>query len=351
MYNIVPSSWQGSADQCMGEMAWLKQLGSNIYCALWQAWPKYDLPLGYDGYVISFHLESVDIEWLITQCHRLSVPVVVLSDSNYYDWPAPYNLKCLRYVYWHKQLRWMMDKFHIKSPKKIKYKASAFSNRITQSKLLIFTALITYLQQENCYLSLGDWVEERNIHHRQLTGRQTIDDLSKIFYDAYLGRKIQVDEFDPQISNVPTFTADPWGPAYQQSALNFTNESYHYSYQGNFIRPGPFLTEKTLKCLLGGTGMVSVGQFDTYSTLAKLGFKFDYEFDTSWDLLAGDLDRLTSIITLIKSFSNYSAEEIYLMTKMSSLHNQDHILSGDFAIECEKVNLSTSDQVIRYFKS
>jgi len=70
MYNIVPSSWQGSADQCTGEMAWLKELGSNFYCALWQAWPKYDLPLGYDGYVISFHLESGDFA---IECEKVNL--------------------------------------------------------------------------------------------------------------------------------------------------------------------------------------------------------------------------------------------------------------------------------------
>lgn len=342
--------WQGTADQCTGEMFWLQELGSDVYCALWQGWPQYDLPQGHSGYIVSFHLEAVDIDWLERQCQRLQAPVAVLSDGKYYNWPKPNNLECFRYIYWHRQLESMMKWFGDPTAKDIKYKASAFSNRITQSKLIVFTALMSYLGKSNCYVTLSDWIDERNIHYRQATGNIILDRLSEKFYNEYLGKSIQVDEFDHWQNNVPTFTANPWTPAYQYSALNFTNESFHYSYQGSYIRPGPFVTEKTLKCLLGATGMIPVGQMDTYHTLSELGFEFDYDFDTAWDRLPGDLDRLTAVIKLIQSLSDYSAKDIYQMTQKSSLHNQNHIRSGEFGAVCKKVNLSTADQVIQYFK-
>lgn len=347
---IVPMPWQGTADQCTGEMSWLQDLGSNVYCALWQGWPQHDLPTGYQGYIVSFHLEAVDIAWLERQCQRLQAPVAVLSDGKYYDWPKPDNLECFRYIYWHRQLESMMQWFPDSMEKTIKYKASAFSNRITQSKMVVFTALMTHLGGENCYLTLGDWVDERNIHYRQSTGNQTIDNLSETFYNQYLGKGIEVDEFDHWKNNIPTFTANPWTPAYQQSALNFTNESFHYSYQGSYVRPGPFITEKTLKCLLGGTGLVPVGQMGTYTTLEELGFKFDYGFDTAWDQLPGDLDRLTAIVGLIKDLSKYTAKDLYAMTQSSSIYNQQYIQSGEFSVACKKVNLTTADRVFNYFK-
>jgi hypothetical protein len=135
-------------------------------------------------------------------------------------------------------------------------------------------------------------------------------------------------------------------PAYQCCAINVTNESF-YNSDGwdtngrSFTYAGPFLTEKTLKCLLGETAFIANGQFQTYSTLRSLGFEFDYNLDLSYDNIKPDLDRLIAIFGLIQSLQSMDTMEIFENTRGSCLHNKEHVLSGKFYSISEKINQET----------
>ena len=107
---------------------------------------------------------------------------------------------------------------------------------------------------------------------------------------------------------------------------------------------------KTLTCLIAGTAFIPVGQFDTYGTLLKLGLKFDYKFDISWDNDPGNLTRLISIINLIKSFKDYSAEDLFQMTLDSTQYNLEMIKSNTFYNNCEQINVATKEQILNKFK-
>lgn len=344
---LVPAPWSGVPSQCdCDDVLWLKDLPDSTWLALWQGWPNNDLPLGYDCYVVSFHLEAVDVDWLDRQCQLTDSPIVVLFDGSYYDWPHRDNLFPLCYFYWHKQcdriMRWHGRQHQIQ-PKT--YLASAVCHRITQSKLMIFTALAEYLDPALTKLVLGTWVEDKNVHHRHPTGNAELDVLSEIFWSKYFGKEIRQDAFE-QSQNFQAYTSNHRVSFLAESAVHFTNESYHYSLMGEHIRPGPFITEKTLKCLAGGHAIVPVGQFDTYHTLSQLGFQFDYKFDISWDQDPGNLTRLAKIVKLIKSFKDCSPNDLLEATKYSSLHNLDHVNSGSFARMCENYNALTINLVL-----
>lgn len=342
---LVPLPWSGVASDCE-ELPWIKNLKDTTWLALWQRWPTHDLPLGYDSYVVSFHLEPVHVDWLDRQCDRIDVPIIVLFDGSYYDWPHRDNLIPLCYFYWHQQadsiMRWH-GKQHQIQPKT--YLASAVCHRITQSKLMIFTALAEYLDPALTRLVLGTWLEEKNVHHKQPTGHAELDGLSEIFWSKYFGKEIRHDVFD-ESQNFQAYTSNYQVPFLTESAVHFTNESYHYSLMGEHTRPGPFITEKTLKCLVGGHAIIPVGQFDTYQTLSRLGFQFDYKFDTTWDADPGNISRLTGIVNLIKSLRFYEPDELLIATKDSTEHNLDHVNSGSFAKICENHNESTVNYVL-----
>ena len=337
---LVPMPWTGTPDQCQFDVVdWMRHLPISTYLALWLRWPTLDLPSNQNAYVVSFHLEAVDCDWLDRQAARISAPIVVLYDGQYYDWPHADNIIPVTYCYWHKQIEKMLQWFGpVKEIKRSKpHKASAFCSRITQSKLLVFAALAEYVGIDNCLLVLSTWLEEKNVHYRQPCGNQTLDDLSDIFWTKYFGLTLQQDDYT-QEKNHQSFTANFHTPAYQDCALHFTNESYHYSFMDGHIRPGPFLTEKTLKCLAAGQTFVPVGQFDTYGALARLGFRFDYGFDTSWDNDPGNLTRLESIINLIKQLQHLTPNDIISYTIESTQHNLDHINSRKFFHICEEIN-------------
>lgn len=333
-------------------LPWLKELKDDFFLALWLGWPGsfgYQLPDGFEIYVVSFHLDAVDVEWLQKEHQRLKRPIIVLWDSEFYDYPFADGIIPLRYICWHHQIDKMLQWYP--NPKKkhdIRFKSSAHCSRITQSKLIVITALLEYFDPGSCLISLSNRLEEKDVHRREKTNNRILDSITEIFWDRYYGTILRLDDY--YLNDINQYRqSDCWIPTYTECALNFTNESYHYSSMEqngrNFIMPGPFITEKTLKCLVAGTGMVPIGQFDSYGALSRLGLKFDYQFDTSWDQDPGNLSRLESIVNLIKDLSRYSAQDLYDMVKESSQHNQEWIFSGNFAKKCEQANQETINKI------
>jgi hypothetical protein len=207
-------------------------------------------------------------------------------------------------------------------------------------------------------LVLHDWLEKKNVLQENEDAPQAMMELYNIFFDKYYGKEYKIDDFTNAL-NFQKHTANPWQPAYQNCALHFTNESFDISalhlinapYSSALCsHPGPFITEKTLKCLLGRTAFIPVGQFDTYGALERVGFKFDYNFDTSFDTIVPNHERLISIVELIKTLVDMSPEEIYNSNKESALYNFNHIKGGRFYIDCEIINQYTIDQIFEHIK-
>lgn len=354
MQMLTPSTALGT-NLDFSYMPWLQELvGEKTffgYCLEWPGIRGYTLPKGYELYVLTFFMEAIDIDWVERTAKDIDAQFILLSDCNYYTWTPPKNVACYTYYSWHKSLNIMQQWWPNQKAKKIKFKASAFCNRISQSKIFTFTALAEYLS-DSCWLTLNNWLIDDSLPE-QKTGRPNLDELCKIFFDKYYGKIIKHDNFDNNQNN-NRYNSNPWTPAYQESALHFTNESYHYSLTGSgksaYIQPGPFITEKTFKCLLGATGFVPVGQFDTIGTLQKLGFVFSNSLNYSFDQSAGNLDRLEKIVTIIKDLAQYTPQDIYELTRLNAEHNQEYIVSGDFYSRCSLHNQTVQNEIISKFK-
>lgn len=335
----MPLPWRGALSTLSDpDLMWLHEIDHTVFCALWQRWPTLDLPPGHDFYVVSFHLEMIDLDWLQRQCALTSAPILLLSDLNLYQYPLPSNIIYVQYLSWHQQIEKIKSWFPDRRPRQTRYKASAFCNRITQSKMLIFTALAEILGPDQCMLKLDDWLEEKNVHFRTPTNDAVLDDLAETFWHKYWGKRFVIDDFSNVSHNMQRYTADPWHQALQSAAFNFTNESFHYSLMHERVLPGPFLTEKTLKCLVGGTPLIPVGQFDTLGTLRGLGCQFDYGVDLSWDSEPANIARLKGIVNTIQLMRDCAAEDLYQSARISTDHNQDLIWSGDFTRACQRRN-------------
>jgi hypothetical protein len=342
------------------EINWLEELPKDTYFALWARLPSIsaspiNLPLGHPLYVITFHQEYFDLNWLISQSEQIDAPIIVLNDGSCYNYPFKSNVHFFNYYSWHYHMQQMMSWFPKRQPRNVKYKISAVCNRITQSKLYIFTALMEYHRRSDLLVILSEWLEEKNIHYRKPTGVKKLDNLTDIFFKKYQGQKISIDDFKQTDNNQKT-NSNPWQPLYLESALHFTNESYHYSLMtepalGTYTRPGPQYSEKTYKCLMAGTPFISVNQFESYKYFKELGFKFDYgTIDLSWDTDPGNLTRLSSIVDLIKNLADYTIEDITDMTKESTEHNFHHLWSGKFNQVCQEHNQNIANQVLSKFK-
>jgi hypothetical protein len=265
----------------------------------------------------------------------------------------PDNLTAYTWYYWHFQLRKILEWYPKLGNKQIKYKSSAICNRLTQSKILVVTKLLENPDSQSL-IKLSTWFEDKNLHFNVPTGRPKIDTVTETFWQKYQGKEIIIDQFDNKQHNYQKYTSNPNEPYLQTAAIHYTNESFHYSYyqdkNKSYIHPGPFLTEKTLKCLISETAFISVGQFDTYRTLSMLGLNFDYNnIDLSWDQTPGDLDRLEKIIDLVDFISGMDIQNIFNNTIDSVNHNKECIVSGQFANNCNLVNQKTEKSILDKF--
>jgi hypothetical protein len=348
---LVPGSERGTKDtiSVFPGYEWIKKLpNKKIYFALFQDWVSTDnLPDGYDYYIVSFHLEPINIPWLKQQ--KVTGLIIVLSGGTHYDLKLP-GVHFVSFFYWHYQLKQMQDWFGVKEKITPTYKFSAVCNRVSQSKVWIITKLLE-TAKESSLVVLNSWLKEKNVHGWQATGNTTLDQLTQVFRDCYSGKEIKIDNFDNATQNKQNITGNPWQPLYQDCAVNFTNESFHYSRMiedgQEYIWPGPFITEKTLKCLLGGTAFIPVGQFETYKTLTNLGFEFHYDFDITWDLDPGNITRAEKIINLIDQLNQFDVSELVTKTQHSSKHNQNHIVSDKFYQTCNDINATTVDEIVK----
>jgi hypothetical protein len=221
--------------------------------------------------------------------------------------------------------------------KDIKHKASALVGAIRHSKVIIFAALTDLLEEKDRVVSSNcKSYLDSHVHGWQMSGNAVCDHYMTMFKDQWLGKKIR-------LPNDDSINHSYNNSAYQTAALNFTMESYFYSFMDNgtrtYVEPGPFVTEKTWKCLLSCTAFIPVGQVHTYKWFRQLGLKFDYgELDLDFDNEEGNLTRLEQIVDLIKSLRHWSAQDLYEMTLESTLHNHELVTSQKFWDVCEQSN-------------
>jgi len=345
---ILPLIWEEITDSTnFYNWEFLKPLiGRRIFWASvnWANCQEKQLPPGYDGYVIK--TEGPNVEWVQQQAQHIDAPIFyccLYKDYGTFDYLS--NVHFVPAIEWHYQLVTMSQVFGTQVNKHIKHKISALCYRGTQSKILVLAALAQHIGLENCLVSLHH-IEDKNVHRWQATNNPIIDQHVQYFLENFQGTNILIDEFqNKNLMQVHNFHH----AAYLDSAMNINNESFHYSYmildQKPRINPGPFVTEKTLKCLLGETAFINHAQYDTYATLTSLGFEFDYGLDLAYDQDPGNISRMAGMLTLIKELSNYTAIELYEQTRRSCLHNKDHVMSGDFYKIAESVNCQALESI------
>jgi hypothetical protein len=330
------------------ELDWLHDLPGNNFFGLWLRGFDPDLPKGYDNYILSYHMERFHWEWIREQAKNIDGRIIIINDGLPYDnFNQLPNVDFYTFHSWHFQLQQINELFPTIPEKHQRYKVSAINNRITDNKLIIFTAIMELIEDKSL-VKLSEWIEPKNVNWYKETGYPMLDQLTETFRQKYEGNTILLDNFP---INKQRYNSDPFSIALTDAALHFCLETYHYSYMiddyGKYTRAGPHLSEKTLKCLLGETAFIPVSQFDVYNQLQQLGFMFDYgPLDLSFDRDPGNLSRLVKIVELCKTINIYSIEELLHYTKESSEHNREHIISEDFGNLCKQANEQTANKII-----
>lgn len=343
-----PDTWSGTPEHFPYHdiYPWVNGLpqSKKIYCHFFSQWEVhpigYRLPEGYDYYIISYHEESVDLDWLQRQRRHCDGRFIVLLDGYGYDLSTiddccfvsypDYDYRIEKNLQWWKSSDPTADK---------KYKFSCALYRPTQSKIWITTKLLE-LNDPNNLIIKNTFKNPRldDVHHWEMTGNTVLDRLTLTYLSRYQNISLNVDnQVDPK-HNWPRFNSNPWQPLYKDTCLHFVNGSFHYSFMmensKTYIYPGPDVDEKIIKCLISGTPFIPCGQFQVYKRFEELGLRFDYDFDTSWDNESGNLTRFEKICELIDYLAPYDKDDLLTMLGDSAGYNREQIMSGKFKQNC-----------------
>lgn len=312
-------------------------------------WPNKwcTLPSGRSLYVLTFHSEQVDVDWIRELAIKESnSTILVVSEFTIQKSPWwPENCVFASWVTWHYQVNEIRKMYGMATtPNTPERKISSLCFRSEQFKYYVTGYLLQKVSVDDMIISY--YANEQNKWFFTQVGKPRLDAIFE--YMNKTKPRILIDDFDAS-QNYPMLNCKWNIPPYNNAAINFTNEGFTQTYAfkdgHNFTWPGPYVTEKTWKPLLAGCAFVSVGQAFIHQELINRGFKFDYGFDLSHDREVGDLDRIELILDLIDNISSMSAKEISAATKQSTQHNLDWIEQGSFYQVCDNLNSQNLDKL------
>jgi hypothetical protein len=312
----------------------------------WPAqWCK--LPQNHSLYVLTFHLEQIDIEFVkhVAVCNPNS-KILIITDNDVVPntwWPT--NCDFVSWITWHYQLDQIAMMYGIApEPNQPTHKLSSLCYRTDQFKHYVTGYLLKNINLDECIISYHSRHQHRYFFEH--TGRSTLDSI--LTFMEKTQPCIKLDDFDAS-KNYPMANCDWHAAPYLNAAVNFTNEGFNYSYtikdDIEFIWPGPYVTEKTWKPLLAGCALISVGQARIYQYLTDLGMIFDYGLDLSHDTELRDLDRIEKIFKLIDQILSTSLEDLVKQTRSSTTHNLNWIATGQFRNQCAARNTISLEQI------
>jgi hypothetical protein len=329
------------------------QLG-NTHCFFCLVWPPDhwidQTPAGADTYILHFGGEYVNWGWVARFCDRFCDSKVILISPYTTSLYARSNLQLITINFWPTILKNIIEEHPVPA---VNYtgktkKISALANRVGQFKAYVAAHLHKTWDPDDYIISWRNYHgKPEDLYLLNYTGNAKIDTVIDYVKNVLMKTTIAP---DGDFINAPADNLFYNWKAYTDCVVNCSNESLPNSYQqtdtGFHIVPGPFLTEKTWKCLLAGTALVPVGQYQTYQYLETMGFKFEYPWDCSFDSITGDIDRIDRLLDCLDSINQYTAQELASLTESSNRHNRDHILSGDCYRRVSKTNQANIDTFI-----
>ena len=338
---------------------WLPALKSKLgktYCYFNLIWPDQtyisQAPEGYDTYVINFQFEYADFEWIKNFCSKVYPNKVLLITPYKTCKYQCQNLELLQYEGWPTVLDWYQTEYgwpDVVFDKKTK-KISSLSNRISQFRAYVSAYMyLTWNPQDYVMSWHSKLFKSEDLYLLNHTGNSKIDAVIDFIKNSFLDMKIIPDY--QSTHNTPLINLDYAWSAYTDCLINSSNESVNNSFQlindKEYIMPGPFLTEKTMKCLLSRTALLPAGQYRTYAHLQSLGFQFDYPWDKSFDDTPEDISRFEKFLGTLDQINKLDFDYIKQEIKHSCDHNREHIISGDFLSLTSAKNAYNIDQFYR----
>jgi hypothetical protein len=231
------------------------------------------------------------------------VQFICLADVNFYNYPLPSNVTFFKYRHCHVLLKVFLESGNtnlitpVKS-KDIRKKFSSLSYFNKQIRAFVTACLLTYAKND----SLISWHNKpwSDYHDYMIDTIKSNPRYADLDWDL-LNNTYLIDKYTQADNNYnQNISSGPLNTIYQTSLINFSNETTNYGlYQVDdlsYMRPGPFLTEKTWNPLLAGNILFSTAAPYVYQYLIDdYHIPINYSFGLDFDYIPGDLDRFESI--------------------------------------------------------
>lgn len=328
----------------------VESANNDVYLGLNLFWPKFNVDVSKSKFFFSWHTEQFDVHWLIKQAELVyPKPVLVAYDGDVVNNIFPDNIQFIKWNSWGQQLLMASSLVGVNTnPTLPEYKFSSLSFRFSQYKKFVTAFMLKNINPKDMILSWHGSVGKDEDLHGHPAGFEYLDNLNFSIEKTQLNF---VDTFAVSKNNpaeLVNWATDPSCNA----LVTLTNESFHYS--STVINdiptqfPGPYLTEKTWKPLLGGKPFVSVGQCKTLHELARVGFRTDFGWDNEYDNDCGDLTRIGKIFNTITEISNIPIDDLYEQSLPAVQHNLEHIRSGRLLEQCNQLNATARETIIDF---
>lgn len=351
--DLLPQNIRGSWQE-IKNLAEFNLLYENLslpdaYCWLnCQVFDSKKIPVDcYDKFVLSFHTEffehNILIDFFSTHPDK---KFLLISDWKYYDNIFPSNVQTVTWVTLHTQADLIVKTYGVCENKSPSKRLSSLAYRHEFHKAAVTAYMLSHTKDSDRVLS---WWDVKYRYPYYLEEDYYIDpEIAKyVLGDSFQTlAPITLDEFD----NQPLANSQWRHPAYLDCVLNLSNESVFNSSCELGRLPGPYLTDKTWKVLLSGTGLLPVGQAGTLGHLRSLGLEFDYQIDLSYDSLVPEYDRILGIFRTIDSVLQRPVDQLYRDVRDSTAHNINHLVNGEFKKSCRIHNDSQRPIIENWIK-
>jgi|688.fasta_scaffold300261_2 hypothetical protein len=284
------------------------------------------------------------------------VNFIWLADLDVYDYPLPLNVTFVQYRHWYIWLEYFHDCILLEQIPKVKnkvidYRFSSLSFKGRQWRALMTAALHTYSKAESFITWHNADAVDLDMHYIETVRNDSR--FSSLDWD-FLRSVIVFDEWDMKKTPMQCISSYK-NPAYEKSAINISNEtdsnSWYCTPQGNYTRPGPYLTEKTWKPLITGTVLLNSGQASTYKFLeqqyhlpcSKYNLHMDYDC-----IINDDFGRFAKLVEEIKRLSLIPLKELVDANIDACQAIQDLVLDPDYVSSLRQFN-KTQDYLVSNF--
>lgn len=313
--------------------------------------------------VISYHSEHIHYQplydifienkdkkfLLVTDFSSFSIPDDEAKSS---FWPD--NVMHIHWLSWGEQLSEAMKIFGIAGkPRVPSKKVSSLSHRHEYHKAAVTAFLLKNFSKNDMIISWHKWKATEKIFYLE-EGYEIDERISQyLFDDNFLNiDKILIDGFNTA-TNSPRLNVNWSHPAFLDCAVNITNESTfqtlgQVSNRIPVVIPGPYITDKTIKPLLGGTAFLHVGQPFLLTKLNELGISTDFGFPADYDDEPFEDERILKIYGSINFIMNTSLENLYQNSYDAILSNLNCVKSGTFYKNCKNHNKKSVKKIYEW---